>query len=1061
MQVNDYSHLKPEEALRKRIYLENKIFAEQFHQNFFVKDLRSDVYFRNELRAFWEGRIQEFHGWSDIAGQLEDYIKDWVGSALDTAASAAYTSVDWAYDIYEKAKDAYEKASDVYDNLTQNVGWTGKDLWECMETVYNQVDTAIPNAIDNISVNLSGVWEDYIEDPMRSLLDVTVKATNSGIQWVADIWDKLTEISSTLQSNVPDIVDKVKNIWDEVDDIVSDVTSRISDSLDDLSTTVTDTIDSVKSSLSDTIQGVTSTIEDTVNGVISALKDRISSLSDTITSAIDDAISTLKDRVDTLSDTVTSAIDDAISGLKDWFENVRDTIISRVKDALEGISDALTQVRKTIVDTVKDTLESITDTVSSAKDTITSTLGDLRSKVLEGIEKLHGWITNNVVNPLTDKVKEAINSISDLSDFLGDVKGKILESLEKFHGWITNNVVNPIIDKVNVAVNWVENAPENFKEAWNGLVETVSSKFETALQALEALPKQIASAFQSAISYIRDTIITAGQKLSGTLAHVKEDVIKPVWSGLQWLRDWISGQVESAFATIKDAIANRVDRIKAGEWTAALELVAPVVAAGAGINTMLSVAGSKVLGSGIEVGEIGNFVNRLLDPGIITGAAIGSIIYAGVSAPMTYTMNNEFRPEIPSIDEATEMRRKDLISQEEFNHVVACQGYDEPYMSAYQDLIEEIPTKSDLVKFAYREVHRMPEDYPTPEFLLKYLKKHGISDYWARAYWWSHWEQPPFGKLQEAHYRGIINEDEIKQLIRWHDYAGEPVPGVHIANVDIMYKLIWDIPGKRDARWMLRWGVINKEEHAEILKWSGMHPDWRERIAEAEYREMLVSERTLARTGSLNLMTAGIIPEKVFRSQLEDLYFLPEEADFLVKRANRDIIQEQKEALIDAADEKFDNGILSLDEYKAALSDAGLQEWKIKSKAAVKAAEKKQPKRESTAADVYSYGRTTSINRFEDGVITEPELRKELKQLNYNENEIEVYVQRAKLERDKRFARNIYDVVEEAFEKGKIGQTKFIRLLKDYGFDPEWIQGEVTRIKLKHALMGGEEGGAS
>jgi hypothetical protein len=74
--LNDYSHLSQEEARAKLVHVAHRIYSEQFHEQFFVRDPRPELYLKYELSAFWEGRIQEFHGWSDPLGQALRYVYD-------------------------------------------------------------------------------------------------------------------------------------------------------------------------------------------------------------------------------------------------------------------------------------------------------------------------------------------------------------------------------------------------------------------------------------------------------------------------------------------------------------------------------------------------------------------------------------------------------------------------------------------------------------------------------------------------------------------------------------------------------------------------------------------------------------------------------------------------------------------------------------------------------------------------------------------------------------------------------------------------------------------------
>ena len=98
MQFNDYSNLTPAEAHNKLSYLALKLYVDQHNVNFFIKSPLPEQYLKNELAAFWEGRIQEFHGWEDPLGQTADWIVKQINNAIadlwDDTISPALDDLD-------------------------------------------------------------------------------------------------------------------------------------------------------------------------------------------------------------------------------------------------------------------------------------------------------------------------------------------------------------------------------------------------------------------------------------------------------------------------------------------------------------------------------------------------------------------------------------------------------------------------------------------------------------------------------------------------------------------------------------------------------------------------------------------------------------------------------------------------------------------------------------------------------------------------------------------------------------------------------------------------------
>jgi len=120
--------------------------------------------------------------------------------------------------------------------------------------------------------------------------------------------------------------------------------------------------------------------------------------------------------------------------------------------------------------------------------------------------------------------------------------------------------------------------------------------------------------------------------------------------------------------------------------------------------------------------------------------------------------------------------------------------------------------------------------------------------------------------------------------IKWHDYAPFAWMDNFTSDRLIMMDLMADIPTRIDARWMYKWSVINEDELMRITVAKGMHPDWVKKITVGEAMNALTEERTLARTGPLNVYESGFLTEKGLDARLSSLIKIRLfEADYEVK----------------------------------------------------------------------------------------------------------------------------------------------------------------------------------
>lgn len=263
--VNDYSNLSPEEARARVVHLQHRIFTEQFHKQFFVRDPRPEYYLKYEIAAFLDGRIKEFYGWNDPIGQAFDFVYDrltwwfrdfwyytmepsieWI---LDGFRWIWDSAVSWARSAYNKAVDVWNKVVDVYNYVKYTIYSTLRDVWEMLAgigaTIYNKAREAINVVWDWIQSGMSWLWSQinnvvlpFIKEHYLLLLGPigaiaeTVKAFWPQLQ---QVWDGITTtvsgafetlskqmaalpqaIASGFQSAVSYFKDVFTSIWNDV-----------------------------------------------------------------------------------------------------------------------------------------------------------------------------------------------------------------------------------------------------------------------------------------------------------------------------------------------------------------------------------------------------------------------------------------------------------------------------------------------------------------------------------------------------------------------------------------------------------------------------------------------------------------------------------------------------------------------------------------------------------------------------------------------------------------------------------------------------------------------------
>ena len=685
-------------------------------------------------------------------------------------------------------------------------------------------------------------------------------------------------------------------------------------------------------------------------------------------------------------------------------------------------------------------------------------LEDIASKIWD---IMPDWLKDAItfIQSFVDDVAEGLRSfISDPAGFLANVIAMI--------GAKVDSAVSTIRDHFQAVFDGATNViSEALHSIFDPFTEKISGFFETIIEGLKAIPDKFAEglnalkeglagvgeAVKGALEGFWDGMVTfftdkLAPAVAGTLkmagSWLNEKVIKPVWEGLGWLRDWLTSEIMNIFRSLVDAVKSVSEKIMAGEISAALNLMSSFTTMGLAVNTILSVAGMKIAGTGMEVGELSRFINRLLDPGIITGVVIGTVLSIGIQEPLKQLFSKTFRTRLPGESDIREWYLREYISEDEARELLSKHGYRDEFIDRKIKSFWVIPSISDLIDFVVKEVI-------SPDDFYKWAKKQGLSEYWAKNYWEAHWRLPSFENLREAYWRGIINADEFKKFVVWHDYKPEPRPGISKSDQQIMFELSYKLPGKIDARWMYRWGIISKDELRRLVKMEGMHPEWIDKVVEGEVLNMMLDERTRLLSTLRQKYRDGMMDRSRLIDEIKKLRFTQEEIDLIIRQADEEADMYNKRDLLDYYKELFRRRQITKTKFVEDLVAQGFSEDKIRRLADVLEL-KYGLEFQDLTKDERSSIRSRLKMLYKEGLIDEETLRTRLKELGFSDSEIDLTVEDANLYYMYDFAMDYKNVVIEAFRRDKISYETALKMLT---VDMKQVVGLAMREERARALL--------
>lgn len=191
--------------------------------------------------------------------------------------------------------------------------------------------------------------------------------------------------------------------------------------------------------------------------------------------------------------------------------------------------------------------------------------------------------------------------------------------------------------------------------------------------------------------------------------------------------------------------------------------------------------------------------------------------------------------ELPSYTQATEMLFRGEISQGQFDGLLKALDYAPTWRSKLAAIARRIPTITDMIRFAVREVYDpqaraslgLDAEYP-PAFTAQ-AALHGMEEEHARQYWAAHWRLPSALQGYRMLWRGEITEAQLDGLLKALDYP--PAWRSRLANIARI------VPGRIDLKRMLRHEILNRDEVKQgyrMLGYDELNAERMTLIAEAE-----------------------------------------------------------------------------------------------------------------------------------------------------------------------------------------------------------------------------------
>ena len=209
------------EAHLKHLYITRRLWQEQHKVNFLIQDLRPEQILKKELIAYWEGRIKELHGWSDIIDEVKNAILDPIKNALTSlwnnvispGVSSIVSGFKWIWDAAknaaskakEWASEAYNKAVDVWNTIQNVVKQKLDDVWNSLKNIGTLIWNKVVSAVKSLSSFFSHIGH-LVWDAIKGFFSSAFSAISSAFKTAHNF----------ISNSISGLHNFLKGVWDQL-----------------------------------------------------------------------------------------------------------------------------------------------------------------------------------------------------------------------------------------------------------------------------------------------------------------------------------------------------------------------------------------------------------------------------------------------------------------------------------------------------------------------------------------------------------------------------------------------------------------------------------------------------------------------------------------------------------------------------------------------------------------------------------------------------------------------------------------------------------------------------
>lgn len=447
-------------------------------------------------------------------------------------------------------------------------------------------------------------------------------------------------------------------------------------------------------------------------------------------------------------------LSNAITSIEGFIEAIGDNLSAALTDSLDVVIESFNSILDPIEDAIGRAFDSVGELYDKAVSQLTSTITDVQ----DYLERSYAAIVDGV----TEFIDDAQNVIAESWEFVTEQTEQLLDASSR------------VVDEIQSGIG---GAIDGLADAAGGTVDALRTTLGGIPEKLADLGDSIGEFFRQHVAEpLRNTPVHLFDLLADKAADTTEAEINTILDRIEAAlvgRETTLQSREDAAQFFRDILPDSPITRTIISWILVPFMLLTVTSglASAQSQIILQEASLTAPYQLLPVGEVVTGFNWGLIERQEATETIRKLGYTEQDAERLLSIGKA----VPNEQDVLSWWLRGLINDDMLTVLLQRRGHTEDAIDLYRSSAFFIPPVQDLISMAVREVfspevaERFGQFEDFPKEFEQWAARQGVSEQWARNYWAAHWALPSVQMGFEMLHRRIIDEADLKLLMRSQD----------------------------------------------------------------------------------------------------------------------------------------------------------------------------------------------------------------------------------------------------------------------------------------------------